>query len=451
MRLIVFLTATLLLAAPHIASANGEQRLNPAEARMLASTALLRGDLALAARVSDALIEGDSEDVEALLIRAAVALESGRYDLSQQAAKQAWTATDKPAVRHHAALLSGQALEQTGRYFQSQFWLRRALQAAPDDAADAEARRAYRAVQRSNPWRVELGFGIAPSSNINNGTAAETVRLFGLDFQVSRTAQALSGLEIFTRAQFSRRLFFGKQHRTEFVFSSQFQRYWLSRESRRNAPDLDAKQLSYEDLSIGLSHQHLLNENVKIDGVVGLTRSRRAGTTYSDQLEFGSKFTFPLKRGTALVAVAELTQEWLNTSDREDTVSGISGVLGLRQVLSKHVVWGNVEVKRVQSDRDSLSYRLNTVTLGLALRESVFGAQLAGSIDIGRRRYSSPWRSGAERNDDVSSAKMSAVFTELEQYGFSPRLDLFAQRRSSSIDFYDQNALGMRLGIQSTF
>ena len=450
MRFLAFVTATLLLAAPHIALSNGQQRITPEEARILASTALVRGDLAVAAQISDALIEGDSEDAEALLIRAAVALEAGRYDLSQRAAQQAWSAAESSSVRHHAALLRAQALEAKGQYFQAELWLRRSLQLAPNAVAEAEARRAYRAVRKNNPWKAELGFGIAPTSNVNNGTAAETVELFGLDFEISESAQALSGFETFTQARLSRRLSFGARYRTDLVVSSQLERYWLSDKSREAAPDLDVAELSYENVSVGLKHQQVFHGNLEIDGLVGVIRSWRGGGRYSDQLKFGSEFIVSMQKGTALVAETEVSQEWLNDSD-DNRVLRMSGALGLRKLLPKHVVWSEVGVNAVQSDRESLAYQSHSLRAGVEFKDPVLTARLAAAVGAEWRRYTSLWHSGAERDDNVFSFTLRTVFTELEQYGFSPQIDFTVQHRDSTIDFFDQNAIGMRLGIQSTF
>ena len=56
------------------------------------------------------------------------------------------------------------------------------LQVAPEDVPDAATlealERDFRIVRGRNPLSVALSFGVAPSSNINGGTSAETIWLY---------------------------------------------------------------------------------------------------------------------------------------------------------------------------------------------------------------------------------------------------------------------------------
>jgi hypothetical protein len=112
-------------------------------------------------------------------------------------ARKAWNGSSTPSERFGASMVMAQALSTSGAKTRAQLWLRRAAQNAPNENFKDIAIRDFRYVQRTNPWSTELSFAAAPSSNVNNGSARSTTRLFDLpfEFQLSGTARALSGIQ----------------------------------------------------------------------------------------------------------------------------------------------------------------------------------------------------------------------------------------------------------------
>lgn len=55
-----------------------------------------------------------------------------------------------------------------------------------------------RQIERLNPTKINYNFKISYNDNINNGTYADTIRLFGIPFQVDESAKAKESYELFT-------------------------------------------------------------------------------------------------------------------------------------------------------------------------------------------------------------------------------------------------------------
>jgi hypothetical protein len=62
------------------------------------------------------------------------------------------------------------------------------------------------AIRQRRAWRFNVDFGFAPDSNINSATAKETVDIYGLPFQLDRSARAKSGTGRFVGGDASVRL-----------------------------------------------------------------------------------------------------------------------------------------------------------------------------------------------------------------------------------------------------
>ena len=169
--------------------------LTPDEARNTAAGYLLGGHPQAAADITSVLIKRNAQDAPALILHAHANRTLRRYDAAQDAARRAWRATDRPVERYGAALAMAQALSSDGKKTRAQFWLRRAAQAAPDDGLKARAARDYQHLRRTNPWSINLSFGITPGNNVNNAPRDNTLELGSLVF-TDPSAIPVSGFEV---------------------------------------------------------------------------------------------------------------------------------------------------------------------------------------------------------------------------------------------------------------
>jgi tetratricopeptide (TPR) repeat protein len=226
----------LLCAGP----AAAQVELSVEDARGLAVTLEAQGQREAAASVAASLLERDPNDAAAWIVIARIRRAEGDIDGALEAARRANASADSDDVRYAAAveLAAGNFVQDRGLI--AQFWLRRAAQVAPTEELREAAIRNFRAVRAQTPWSWSVGFSVVPSSNVNNGSRAETIEIAGLPFVLSGDAQALSGLEA-TLTGSVRYRFEGFDGQPAQIFAGMaVQRVVLSDEAKRQAPEADA-------------------------------------------------------------------------------------------------------------------------------------------------------------------------------------------------------------------
>ncbi|MFP5508256.1 MAG: hypothetical protein ACLGIP_03725 [Alphaproteobacteria bacterium] len=128
-------TLAALLAVWTFAHGAQAQTLTPDQMRGTAMLAIEDGNPALALQVAEALLVRDAEDVTALILKARAARDLGQFNIAQPAAARAWALSDTDATRFDSARVMAQVLASQGQRTRAQFWLRRAVQNAPDAGA----------------------------------------------------------------------------------------------------------------------------------------------------------------------------------------------------------------------------------------------------------------------------------------------------------------------------
>ncbi|MEM9851194.1 MAG: hypothetical protein AAF761_04265, partial [Pseudomonadota bacterium] len=185
--------AVLVLGTCASLGAADPARLSPEEARRAAWAALQGGRPHVALQIAEALRPGAPDDFELIFLSAEAQRVMGNAEGALVTAREAWRAAQDPGHKFDAAHLVAKAHYAGGRPGRAQFWLRRAAQLAPDDTARQVAARDFRHVRDTSPWTVRLAFGAFPTSNINNGSTADTIEINGLQFDVPVTGQPHSG------------------------------------------------------------------------------------------------------------------------------------------------------------------------------------------------------------------------------------------------------------------
>ena len=119
-----------------------------------------------------------------------------------EAAVNAAEAQDK---KYAGAIVMAQVQSSSGRKTLAQYWLRRAVELAPNQVLETRAIRDFKYLRNTNPWSTRLTFSVTPDSNINDGSARETSflkyelteLLFGeqVEYQLTGAALALPGIE----------------------------------------------------------------------------------------------------------------------------------------------------------------------------------------------------------------------------------------------------------------
>ncbi len=221
------------------------------EARGLAAALEAEGEREAAASVAAALLSRDPTDASAWIVVARIRRAAGDTEGALEAARRANATADTDDERYAAAVELAAGNFTLERGLIAQFWLRRAAQVAPTEELREAAIRNFRAVRAQTPWSWSLGFSVVPSSNVNNGSRAETIEIGGLPFVLSGDAQALSGLEATLTGSVRYRFEgFGGQP-AQITAGMAIQRVTLSDEARDKAPEAEAGDYAFDAFEIG--------------------------------------------------------------------------------------------------------------------------------------------------------------------------------------------------------
>ena len=164
----VALIALLITFATGGASiAQNEVVLKISEARTLAARAANEGQYELARRIAVGLLQRDPQDFAALMALTASEIGLGNWDAAVAAGRRAFRATNANIQRLNAARLVASAHFRARQHTRAEWWLRRALNLAPDQAARSALRADFAKVRQSNPLAVRLSFSTAPNNNVN--------------------------------------------------------------------------------------------------------------------------------------------------------------------------------------------------------------------------------------------------------------------------------------------
>lgn len=429
---------------------------SPGEMRNLAVKGIEAGYPDTAMDLTEALLKRDSRDVQAWLIRSRAARNLGQFDHARQAAQLAWTyADDDPIVRHSAAMAMAQALSSSGQRTRAQLWLRRAAQVAPNVATKNQAVRDFHYVRSRNRWSTHLDFNIAPKSNINNGSAKDSMTHYVLgqpiDLPLPGAAQALSGVELTAGFRTRYRLRETLRHATDLSFSGRYTTYNLSDAALLLSPGATGSDFSLATTTIGLRHKWLTESGrveYALSGSFGLSWYGGAayGTYYQTGLGASIRLTerarLSLRLGGDVTRGAgaphseaiKLSARWTQAFDK-------GGTFGLSMAISDSQ--SAVDVAKFTDISGGVDFTPDIKILGASPR-----------LGIGLRKRDYPvsaFAPGLGRQDFETKAWLDLTFTNVEYYGFNPTVRLSASTTESSVDLFDIDRRGISVGISSSY
>ena len=452
-----FLRAGALALALALApAARGDEgaplRLGPEAARAFAAQLVAAGEVRAAREILRVLLARDPADATALLILARAEREDGRAAEAGRAARTAFRASDDDGLRFVAAMSAAGAAVDRGAPTFGQLWLRRAVQAAPDAATRAFAVNQFRALRAVNPLSVALRFGIAPTSNVNNGARGDTVVVLGLPFRLSGAAQALSGTEIAAGAALRYRLAATRGAVTEALFTLDSRDYVLSSEAKAQAPGVRGADFAFRALEVGLARRVQAGQGAPVDAVtLRAGRNWFGGVPLTDYLRGSLSRTLPLaeRRQVAFEVGAE-------AQHRHDASARATDSIWLETRLDQRLAGGGGVGLRfgLRDSRAALgSVDHTAVAAGIRLAQGrpVAGLDLSASVDVEWRDYGAGPLSPTGREDWHADLSVTARLASVEMNGFSPTLTLQARGVFSQVAIYDTREIGIRLGVASNF
>ncbi len=443
--------ALAVLTSPGLASP-GPQEMSPEEAYRTAFEGLESGHSKLANAIADALLQRDPGDFRFLILKSRAARNIGLFDESAGAGRTAWREAETDAQKFTAAMVTAQALSSDGKRTRAQLWLRRASDSAPNDGARALAVRDFRYVRARNPWLTELNFNIAPSNNVNNGSANETTQLYGLpfEFRLSGAAQALSGIEYSASAATRYRFDQGANFAHDVVFQFSHRTYTLDADAKASAPGVKGSDFAFTQAAIGYIYRSRPESGLgpfTLNATAGHTLY--GGDSYLSYLRLGGAQDMPLGdranlsfsgSGERQFGVVSADADILRADLRYARNVGTLGRVGL-----------SLGHSTSSSAADVSNYSELRTGVDLTLAKPIFGTRVSFGLDWRQRDYPRSRYDPAGRNDKELSASIDMVFTEIDRYGFNPTLSINAGQTKSNIGLYDRESLGVSFGMRSAF
>lgn len=316
-----------------------------------------------------------------------------------------------------------------------QFQFARAGKLAPGVAATID--RFLSAIRNEKSWSYNFSVALAPDTNINNGTSAREVLLFGLPFELSGEARRRSGIGIAVDAgaEFAPRI--GRHARLRMGGAVQ----------RRDYRDKD-----FDDMTVALySGPRLVLDKWDLSAT-GTAFQRRFGgrrlvegygakldvTRYLDSRTAASLMVsahqvryprYPLQSGRAYSA-------WVGAFRALSPSSSLNARLGL---------------SRKTARAPELASWSQSISAGY-YRDLAGGFTIYGEPSFTRSRYDAadPFF-GKRRIDHLAELHVAVLNRRIVLNRFTPRIGLTLTRRKSSIHLYDLSQRRLEVGFTSAF
>ncbi|MBT8411839.1 MAG: hypothetical protein KJP02_08590 [Octadecabacter sp.] len=426
--------------------------LTPQDLRLTAFAALREGQPARALALSEALLVRDPQDLIALRVASQAALEIGQSDVALRHGRSLYRAAETDDIRFFAARIVSLAFAQKENFTRAQLWLRRARQAAPDEAAAQSVARDYAAVRGRNPLSINLDFGVRPSSNVNNGSSESTFELFGLTFLLSPSAQELSGNQISAGAKFGYTLQESPESRTVVTISGEVLRYSLSREAKLFAPSFDVSTLDYDRAVLGLRQDWRAGKaSQPLTATVDYGLSRVGGELYARDLVVGLSTQWATGQRSAVQTGVRFGH--VTYTANNDTSKSLALDLGWTRALNQgDTIFVRSTLEQTSSD-DSAALNSNRTSVSIGYD---FG-RLANTFDLGVevgaqwRNYDPDTISPDGRSDMRTDLTLTVGLPLVEFYGLSPVATLEAYQTDSNVSRYRSEGISLDLAVRSNF
>ena len=428
--------------------------------RKAASISLQQGDVVRAQAYAEALLERDPKDLTAHLIRARALRDQGKVTPAREAARHAWALAETDAQRYSAALITAQVLSSMGKRARAQFWLRRAVQLAPDTRLEARAKRDFRYVRARNPWSTQMSFVLAPNSNINNGSAQErsylnyavTEALFGepVEYGLSGSAQALSGLEwggtLHARYRFAET----PTSAQDLKFGLSYRSFILSSGARNQAPGLSGSDFSFGTVSFGYGHRtRNFQRKGELLSDLEVGQSWYGGARYASYLRGSMRQTYRTSARRQLSFGVNAERLLGQATPDVDTIAFSTSLT--ERFSSGNIGYVGLAFETTHSVNAGSEYGEIELRSGYVLGKPVLGTALQIGLGTAWRDYDVSPHARGGRQDTRIFADLTATFTDFDYYGFNPSVTITASRTNSNIGLFDTRRLGVSLGITSAF
>lgn len=425
--------------------------LSPEALGQAISQLLLRGQAEQAWPLAQALAKAKPDDFSVQLLLSYAARDTAHYAEALAAGKAAWALAADGRQRNTAALAIAQSQSSSGKRTAAQFWLRRAAQVAPDQAARDQAIRDFRYVRSRNPWTIWLDFGVMPSSNINGGSGADTITIFGIPFTLSGDAQALSGLETHGTLSVQRTLAESERHLWRLGANLAAKGYKLSSEAKAQAPGAQGSDYAFWALEAFVGGQVRAGrgrDEWDFRALVGHNDYGGAALSNYASLDFGRTLNFGEVQSLHLGGYLE--RQWRSDSAANSATLRFAD-LQWQQPFGRGRLSLGLTLGQVMSGSVQVAHIRKGVSLGYDLARPVLGADLSLSAGYERRDFGLIPFGAENRTDHRLSLEASALLRQQAFMGFAPEVSLGYLRNRSNSVLSDSRDVTLSVRVKSTF
>lgn len=423
------------------------------QAQALAQQALNENRPQLAYSLTKGLIEADPRNGHAHYLQALAFAQVEAHGQGLRSATRAYLSAETKEQRYQAAQLASQLAFLDERLTTSQFWLRRAVQHAPNEAVRQESIRAFRTVRARNPLNFQFRFSVTPSDNVNNGANSPYNIIDGspLVGTLSPSAQAIPGTVATGDLRLSYRVSQGERHVTRLTGRA------YTRQVRFNNPvaGLSADDLSSSRLEVGVNHG-IAGALEGSQWQVGVTGGRvwYGGDPYYDYARLGVDRHQRLTRQLGLTFGGSLEEQFGETTPQIDATqieafAQLSYTLPGGGRLGAYVNYRDVDSDGVNRSSDQWT-GIVSYTLGRQIGPAEMTFQVGQSV-VDYDRYSVIVPVPGGRRDDSVFGGVTATFKDWSYMGFVPTMSFNAEKSRSNISRFDVDETALTVGIRSEF
>lgn len=426
------------------------QTVSVVQSRAIAQQAIEQGNLGVAMPIAKALVRRNPNDIQGLLILAAGNIALGQYDLAKLYAKRAYRAdSSKGRVNQFAAAtIASRALVKQNKHERAKLWMRRAVEAAPNDGLRQKRIREFKQIRAISPWRTNLSFGLQPSDNVNNGTEDSVIMLFGLPFILSNT-EPVPGIKASFRVSTDYRLW---QNRTNLVQIGADLSHREAIITDQKSTNLKGSQFRHTYLGARLKWSRALpDHNMTIDDTLVVGKTWYGGEQLRDRIGVTRHYSKSLNNARRLTLTLGAAKSFSFSNNNNDA-SDVFMQAGYTKTIKRA---GQFNVSPYISDTQSQSASNAQTTFGTRLnftpKQSFLKSQVSFSLDIGTRRFDKPAITGVPRVDTYARLTTSLLFMDTTIMGFSPTMSVEIARNRSNIVLNDTKSIGLNFGFNSAF
>lgn len=426
--------------------------LDPGNMLRLSVMMLEQGRAEEARAFAEALHRRDPQDAAPLLVRSQAERELGLYGQSVRSARAAWVNAEDDGERYGAAMSAAQALASGGKRIRAQWWLRRAMQVAPDEGAKRVAERDFAYVRaRSRLW-LQFDVSLQPSNNVNNGSSADILWYWGFPLVISDDARALSGAEGSLGFTGKYRIQESERSKTDLRFSALQTAVWLSDEAKRQAPEAKGSDYAYASLDIGAEHAWKAGQGIefRLLGTWGHTwyggepLSRVTRLAFSADKRIGPRLAL---RGGLSFERQDRRDSPVNSADMITANIGATLIPGEKADRFDLTL----TLRDAASDSGETAHEMARLRLDWIRRERVLGAQFSLGLWAEARDYNASRYISGGREDRMFGGELSMVFEQADYMGFVPVMTLGTQRTDSNVGLFESDSLGVSVSVRSKF